>query len=160
MSCSGNNGRCLCGNCACARRKNAVNNICESVNDIREGICCLNNGLEDIINRNFCEGKEDICFGIRLIKRALCKILECLKFVRCDLDISELRRIRDGIIAILAGIQVICVGIRVICSGNRDEGIRVIRRGIQNVKDGLEGIIQGLSDLLCEENVNSNNNVH
>jgi len=158
--CNGNNCRCLCGNCTCARRKNAVNNICESVQVIREGISCLSNGLNVIVNRNFCEGKEDIRLGIRLIKQALCKITKCLKFIRCDLDISELRRIRDGIIAILAGIQVICVGIKAICSGNRDDGILVIRRGIQNITDGLDGIIEGLGDLLCEENVNSNNNSH
>lgn len=158
--CTGSHRRCFCRNCACARRENAGTNICESVNDIREGICCLNHGLEDIVNRNFCEGNKKIGFGISLIKRAISKILKCLQIVRCDLDISELRRIRDGIIMILAGIQVIYVGIKAICSGNRDDGIGIIRRGIQNVKDGLVGINEGLGDLLCEENANNVNNGH
>lgn len=149
--CNHNPCRCLCSNSACTRRNQAVHTICEAMNDIREGICCLDHGLEAIVNRKFCVGKEDICSGICLIKGALCKIVTCLKFIRCDMDLSELRRIQDGIFAILAGIQVICVGIKTICSGNRDEGIRVIREGIQIVKDGLDVMVEGFGDLLCEE---------
>jgi len=151
-----NHCRCLCGNSTYSHRNNAVHAICEGIKDIREGIACLNTGLEEIMNRHFCEGKQDICTGICIIKQALCKITSCLRHVHCDLDSSELRRIRDGIYAILAGIQVICLGIRAICSGNRDEGIRVIREGIQIVTAGLDELAGGFSGLLCEENDNRN----
>lgn len=149
---------CLCNNSTYSRRNNAVHTICQGIKDIREGIACLNTGLEEIVNRHFCEGKQDICTGICIIKQALCKIIKCLKFVYCDLDGSELRRVRDGIYAILAGIQVICIGIRAICAGNRDEGIRVIREGIQIATDGLDAMVGGFGSLLCEEN-GSNNNI-
>lgn len=128
------------------------------IDDIKKGICKIEEGIKDIRCglKKLC--KCQVREGIKYIQKGLCKLEKGLCCVVKGLEdydgCSEGKhKIKEGICDIKEGIKCIGMGLCDVCKCDVCKGVASIQAGLECVEKGLCNLVEGLKDILNDMDI-------
>ena len=123
----------------------------EGIQDISGGIEKVNDGLDDIMEKNFCKGVTKIEKGLSCIEEGLKDIIAGVKCSEFRMRCKKEREFCDAICDITEGTKDCKEALKDICKNKICEGVKCIEDCLFDISEGLEDILR-----LLEMNVDCN----